>query len=70
MHFHGAGANPPVFCLQAAVTNARSGLEASQHQLQQEQATAAQLQQRLESVQQQALQVGVHDVCCRSELCC
>lgn len=40
------------------MSNARSELDASQHQLQQEQAAAARLQQRLEEVQEQAMQVG------------
>jgi chromosome segregation ATPase len=52
--------------MQAAVNNARSELEASQHQLQQEQAAAAQLQQRLEELQEQAMQVGLRLRCCQS----
>lgn len=68
-HLRLPGLTPPSFCtllphacthacMQAAVSNARSELDASQHQLQQEQAAAARLQQRLEEVQEQAMQVG------------
>lgn len=42
---------------QAAVSNARSELEASQRLVQQEQQLHAQLEQRLQEVQEEALQV-------------